>query len=87
MKILLETWDDIFSDEVEDALFGSGELNINIHKSEPRERYMIYDVNKKHVIESYYGLYIESIETVEEFKQKYPNGKVFRPENYELTDW
>lgn len=86
MKILLETWDEIFSDEVEDTLFGSGELTINIHKSEPRKRYMIYEVHKKHVIESYNGLYIESIDTVDEFKKKYPNGKVFRPEKFKLTD-
>lgn len=36
--------------------------------------------------ESLYGAYIETIETVEEFKQKYPNGKVFRKENFDLTE-
>lgn len=78
MKILLETWDDIFSDEVEEALF---------YPSGAHALYMIYETHTKKVYESLYGAYIETIETVEEFKQKYPNGKVFRKENFNLTDW
>ena len=78
MKILLETWDEIFSDEVEEALF---------YPSGVHALYMIYETHTKKVYESLYGAYIETIETVEEFKQKYPNGKVFRKENFNLTDW
>lgn len=78
MKILLETWDEIFSDEVEEALF---------YPSGVHTLYMIYETHTKKVHESLYGAYIETIETVEEFKQKYPNGKVFRPGNFDLTDW
>ena len=78
MKILLETWDEIFSDEVEEALF---------YPSGNHTLYMIYETHTKKVYESLYGAYIETIETVEEFKKKYPNGKVFRRENFDLTDW
>ena len=78
MKTLLETWNDIFSDEVEEALF---------YPSGIHTRYMIYETHTKKVYESLYGAYIETIETVEDFKQKYPNGKVFRREKFDLTDW
>ena len=78
MKILLETWDDIFSDEVEETLF---------YPSGVHTLYMIYETHTKKVYKSLYGAYIETIETVEEFKQKYPNGKVFRLGNFDLTDW
>lgn len=46
--------------------------------------YCIYVVKTKQVIHAAYGDYIESVDSVEEFKKKYPKGRISYPDRFEL---
>lgn len=46
--------------------------------------YCIYIVDSKQVVHAAYGDFIENIDTIEEFKKKYPNGKIFYSDKFEL---
>ena len=47
----------------------------------------IITVDEKNYSLKYNEQVIETIETIEEFKEKYPNGKVYRKEQFGYTDW
>ena len=70
MKIIIETLGELFSDEVEDMLFGMG-------KYAPLPPPQTYNPKTKEVVDSI-GVVIDECKTVEEFKKKYRNGVVWK---------
>lgn len=70
MKIIIETLGELFSDEVEDMLFGMG-------KYAPLPPTHTYIPKTKEVVDSI-GVVIDKCKTVKEFKEKYHNGVVWK---------
>lgn len=71
MRYVIETWDELFSDEVEDMLFGMGAYA-------PLPPMYTYVPSTKEVVDGG-GIVIDKCETKEEFFEKYPKGVVWKP--------
>jgi hypothetical protein len=70
MKLVIETWADFFSDEVEDMLFGIG-------KYATLPPLYTYVPSTKEVVDCS-GVAIDKVKTKKEFFEKYPKGVVWK---------
>ncbi len=71
MKYVIETWADLFSDEVEDMFFGMG-----AYTSLPPM--YTYIPSTKEVVDCS-GIVIDKCRTKKEFNKKYPKGVIWKP--------
>jgi len=70
MKYVIETWADLFSDEVEDMLFGMG-------KYTPLPPMYTYVPSTKEVVDCN-GVAFDKCRTKKEFFEKYPEGVIWK---------